>query len=102
MTRIPKRLALAGLLTLFACSDSNNPVTLVDLSFTLQGVVADAITGARLGGDLKLYLVQGPSIRGPSRLISGAGDPLEGEYAFTGVPLNFNGGNNIFKVIAIR
>jgi len=39
MMRIPKRLALAGLLTLFACSDSNNPVGLIDLTLTLQGEV---------------------------------------------------------------
>src|SRR2546430_2147298 len=102
MTRIRMRLALAGLLSLIACSDSNGPVNFVDLRFTLQGVVADAVTGARLGGDLKLSLVQGTEVRGPTRLITGSGDPLAGEYAFSGVPLNLNSGNNVFKVIAIR
>ena len=100
MNRVSKRLTMVGLLVMFACSSSSGP-TLLTVPFSLQGVVANAITGARIGGDIKLYLVQGATIRGPSRLITGTGDPLLGEYAFTGIPVEFNTGNNVWKVVAI-
>ena len=103
------RLAAAGLLlSLFACSGSSGTSassgspTVVGSTFTLQGVVADAITGARLGGDLKLYLVQGADVRGPSRLNSNTSDPLAGEYAFVGIPVEFNTGNQLWKIVAVK
>src|SRR6184192_259369 len=105
MNGITKRLAMAGLLIAVSCSGSNGILTLGQ-TYTLQGIVADAVTGARIGGDLKLYLIQGPEVRGPSRMISGANDPLLGEYAFTGIPVNFQSEestlNNTWKVVAVK
>jgi len=101
MNGITKRLAMAGLLIAVSCSGSNGILTLGQ-TYTLQGIVADAVSGARLGGDLKLFLVQGPEIRGPSRMITGTGDPLMGEYAFTGIPANLDRTNSVWKVVAIR
>ena len=105
MTRIANRLAMAGLLLAISCTGSSGILTL-GVSYTLQGIIADAVTGQRLGGDLKLYLIQGPEVRGPSRLITGTSDPLMGEYAFTGIPVTFAGfdgtPSNTWKVVAIR
>ena len=100
MNRIANRLAMAGLLLAVACSGSS--VETLGSTYTLQGIVADAVTGVRLGGDLKMYLIQGPEVRGPSRLITGTTDPLMGEYAFTGIPVAYGSGNNVWKVVAIR
>jgi hypothetical protein len=72
------------------------------MTFTLQGVVANAMNGARIGDDLKLYLVQGGTVRGPSRLVTNTTDPLAGEYAFTGIPVEFNLSNNLWKLVAIK
>ncbi len=101
MNRIANRLVIAGLLLLVACSGSNSIETLGS-TYTLQGIVADAVTGARLGGDLKMFLIQGPEVRGPSRLITGTTDPLMGEYAFTGVPVAYVSGNNTWKVVVVK
>lgn len=101
MNRIAKRLAMAGLLVMFACSSSSTGPVLLTIPFSLQGVVANAVTGARIGGDIKLFLIQGATVRGPSRLITATGDPLMGEYAFVGIPVEFNTGNNVWKVVAI-
>ena len=106
MKRIVNRLALAGLVTVAACSGgttitSNQPSESINLTGTLQGIVADAVTGKRVGGDLKLYLIQGSTVRGPSRLITGATDPLMGEYAFTGVPVTLQASDATWKVVAI-
>jgi hypothetical protein len=102
MIRIANRLAVAGLLLAVACSSSSGSATVIGMTFTLQGVVADALNGKRIGDDLKLYLVQGATIRGPSRLINNTGDPLAGEYAFTGIPVEFGNGNNMWKLVAIK
>src|SRR5438132_5011397 len=107
MNRVAKRLATAGLLVLLSCSGGSTysgsalPPDVLAMTFSLQGIVANAVTGARVGGDLKLFLVQGSTVRGPTRLITGASDPLAGEYAFTGIPVEFNSGNNIWKVVAV-
>ncbi len=101
MNRIAKRLAMAGLLVMFACSGSSSTTVLLTMPFSLQGVIANAVTGARIGGDIKLFLIQGATVRGPSRLITATGDPLQGEYAFVGIPVEFNTGNNVWKVVAI-
>jgi hypothetical protein len=103
MKGIVASLALAGLLCVSSCTTNNNNTQIIlGMTFTLQGVVADAVTGARLGGDLKLYLVQGAEIRGPTRLDSNTGDALAGEYAFVGIPLDFNNGNVTWKVVALK
>jgi hypothetical protein len=101
MIRFAKSLAVAGLLFAVGCSGTPAIQTL-GATYTLQGIVADAVTGARLGGDLKLFLIQGPEVRGPSRLITGTTDPLMGEYAFAGIPVAFAAGNSTWKVVAIR
>lgn len=100
MTRAVSRLAaVAGLMFAFSCGNPN--VLTLGQTYTLQGIIADAVTGARLGGsDLHLYLVQGSEVRGPTRLIS-SGD-LMGEYAFTGIPVQFATGNNVWKVVVIK
>lgn len=100
MNRIANRLAIAGLLLAVSCTDSK--VQTLGSTYTLQGIVADAVTGARLGSDLKLFLIQGPEVRGPSRLITGITDPLQGEYAFTGIPVEYSSGNNVWKVVAVK
>jgi hypothetical protein len=98
-------MAFAGLLIVLGCSSTsyfNNQHEVIGMTFTLQGVVANAMNGARIGDDLKLYLVQGGTVRGPSRLVTNTTDPLAGEYAFTGIPVEFNAGNNVWKLVAIK
>jgi hypothetical protein len=105
MSRIANRMAFAGLLIVLGCSSTsyfNNQHEVIGMTFTLQGVVANAMNGARIGDDLKLYLVQGGTVRGPSRLVTNTTDPLAGEYAFTGIPVEFNAGNNVWKLVAIK
>jgi hypothetical protein len=103
MIRIANRLAFAGLLFLLGCSsNSSSSVPVVGMTFTLQGVVANAMNGARVGDDLKLYLIQGGTVRGPSRLVTNLADPLAGEYAFTGIPVEFGTNNNLWKLVAIK
>jgi hypothetical protein len=99
MNRTANRLAMAGLLLAMSCGPG---VLTLGSTYTLQGIVADAITGARVGGDLKLFLVQGPEVRGPARLITGTTDPLMGEYAFTGIPVAYNSGDNVWKVVVVK
>src|SRR5436190_21369866 len=87
MIRLAKCLAYAGLFMAVSC---NGPVLLtLGQTYTLQGIVADAVNGSRLGSGVSLYLVQGPDVRGPSRLVT-SGD-LAGEYAFTGIPVDIAG-----------
>lgn len=102
MKRFAKTLTLAAAALAVACSSSPNNIQFANQTFTLQGVVADAISGQRIGGDLKLYLVQGSDVRGPSRLISNTADPLAGEYAFAGIPASTNCNNSSFKVVAVK
>lgn len=71
-------------------------------TYTLQGFVADATTGARIGGDVQLFLIQGATVRTPTRLNSGATDPLLGEFAFSGIPADYNTGNKRYKVVAVK
>lgn len=99
-------------LALAACATKENTNTTTEKpqptlefskTYTLQGFVADAVTGARVGGsDLQLFLVQGVDVRSPSRLNSGASDPLLGEFAFTGIPADFNIGNKRYKVVVVK
>jgi hypothetical protein len=102
--------AAAALVLTSACitKENTNTVTapaglVFDKTYTLQGIVADAVTGARVGGnDLKLYLVQGPDIRTPTRITRDAADPLFGEFAFSGIPADFNPTNKTYKVVAVQ
>ena len=99
MNRVSSRLAFAGLLLAISCGNPN--VLTLGQTWTLQGILADAVTGARIGGDVKVYLVQGSEVRGPSRLIT-SGD-LMGEYAFSGIPANFAGGSNQnWKLVVVK
>ncbi len=71
-------------------------------TFTLQGKIMDARTGAALSGDdLKLKLIQGTEIRDPSRLVTTANDPLAGEYAFSGIPLTTQD-QAYYKIVAMK
>jgi hypothetical protein len=99
-----KGVALAALVVgLSACSDSSKDIQYGQGTYTLQGVVMNAVTGARIGGDLKLYLIQGPDVRGPTRFISDSSDPLVGEYAFTGIPAEYDwSGAKTYKVVAVK
>lgn len=108
-----KSLAVVALLLAGACVTKENttttaPPALPEFSktYTLQGVVADAATGARLGGsDLRLYLIQGADVRSPARLNTDAADPLMGEFAFTGIPADYNTAaqpNKVYKVVAVK
>ncbi len=107
---ILKRVAAVSLMLSCACitkettTTTTTPVTNeFSKTYTLQGVVANAVTGERVGGnDLKLYLVQGADIRTPTRINGNVTDPLFGEYAFTGIPADFNLPNKTFKIVAIQ
>ncbi len=69
---------------------------------TLQGKIMDAVTGAGIGGDLQVFLIQGITDRGPDKLITGTNDPLIGEYAFANIPLDFNLGEITYKIVAVK
>lgn len=70
---------------------------------TLQGAVVDGVTGARLGGgDLSLTLVQGAELRTPTRVHTAASDPLLGEYAFSGIPIDVAAANRSFKLVVLK
>jgi hypothetical protein len=83
---------------LFGCGDSDNSATTqnqlppqeYNKTFTLQGRIMDAVTGAPLGnsGDstISMFLIQGVSDRGPNKLHTDPNDALVGEYAFAGIP----------------
>src|SRR6478735_2881877 len=101
MGRIMYGLAVSSAVMTAACSnDTLGDRKAINLTYTLQGVVSDAVTGARIGGDdLELYIVEGDDIRGPSRLNDDVTDPLAGEYAFSGIPVDFTAGNKTYKVV---
>jgi hypothetical protein len=74
---------------------------------TLQGKVMDAVTGNALGNDanseLKMWLIQGTSDRGPDKLITDPNDPLRGEYAFSGIPVSLDfSDDSCFKVVVVK
>ncbi len=75
-----------------------------DITFTLQGKIMDAITGAAIGGnDLKVYLVQGTTDRTPDKLVTNTSDPLVGEYAFSGIPASLvNATDAVYKVVVVK
>ena len=74
---------------------------------TLQGKIMDAVTGVAIGNDtnseLKIWLIQGTDNRGPSKLINDTSDPLCGEYAFSGIPVDGNDNGDIyFKIVVVK
>lgn len=78
-----------------------------DKTGTLQGKIMDAVTGAAIGNDanseLKIWLIQGTSDRGPDKLITDPNDPLRGEYAFSGIPVSLDfSDDSCFKVVAVK
>lgn len=116
MTRVRAFALLAVALATTACSTKDDtttnsttdfvpaaPVADWNRAYTLQGFVADATTGARIGGgDLQLFLIQGAAVRTPTRLNAGAADPLLGEFAFADIPLDANDTNKFYKIVAVK
>lgn len=100
-------IALSILIGTSGCAelfDANSSQTInnqtIDKKATIQGGVFDAVTGARIGGnDLKMTLVAGTSDRSPSKLNKDTNSDLMGEYAFSDVPVNVDGGNITFKMV---
>lgn len=54
---------------------------------TLQGTIYDGLTGERLGDSLEMYLIVGTDHRVPNKLVSDPNSILEGEYAYTEIPI---------------
>lgn len=73
-------------------------------TYTLQGAVYDAVTGARLGSDpsFKMYLIQGTEHRTPSKLVRSDANGLLGEYAFDNIPLNLYSSNTRYKLVVTQ
>lgn len=105
-------LALAALaIVASACTQKETTTTttappgLVEFNrtYTLQGFVADAVNGTRIGGsDLQLFLIQGDAVRSPTRTNFNAGDALLGEFSFSGIPADYNATNKTYKVVAVK
>lgn len=104
-----KKFALAAAMLVFAaCSpdlikqDGDEQFGQFTGTFTLQGKVMNAQTGAPIGGDdLKIKLIQGTSVRDPNRLIKDEKDMLVGEYAFSDIPLSLHW-NSEYKIVAVK
>lgn len=73
---------------------------------TLQGKIMDAVSGAAIGNDnnseLKIWIIQGTEDRGPNKLINDKNDPLCGEYAFSGIPVDINTTEITFKIVVVK
>lgn len=104
MSRTFGSLVAIPLVLATACSYTivgNKPV--FTATHTLQGTVMDALTGKRLGGDgLDVYLVQGAVQRKPDRLVRDDTDPMVGDFAFTSVPIAYNRGNVIYRLVVLN
>jgi hypothetical protein len=84
-------------------ANNAEPINEFNKTLTLQGKIMDATTGAGIGGDnLRVFLIQGASNRGPDKLNSGSTDPLIGEYAFAGIPISYVTNNTAYKVVVIK
>lgn len=75
-------------------SNNNQKNNEFDEKGTVQGTVFDAVSGARLAGDvlesLEITLVMGTTYKSPSKLVNNGGDDettFDGDYAFTNVPV---------------
>lgn len=107
-------LLLIGTMLFIGCGKTDNSATTQNVlppqdfnkTGTLQGKIIDATTGAALGNDadseLKIWLIQGTDDRGPSKLINDKNNPLCGEYAFSGIPVQFYAGDIAYKVVVIK
>jgi hypothetical protein len=115
MTRALRNLGMAALLLAAACITKENtgtntvyapaPQGLPEFTrtYSLQGAVIDANNGTRITGtDLYMRVVTGATIFSPARLMTDAADPLAGEYAFTGLPLDYNTNNQTFKMVVVK
>ena len=75
-------------------------------TFTLQGKIMDAITGAPIGNDstgtITMFLIQGDADRGPTKLHTDPADPLVGEYSISGIPADIAGDPVLYKVVVYR
>jgi hypothetical protein len=97
---------------MIGCGETDNSTTSAippqeyNKTFTLQGKVMDAITGAPIGNDatgtLSMFLIQGDFDRGPTKLHTAPNDPLVGEYSFSGIPADRNVGEVTYKVVVRR
>ncbi len=99
-------LVLAGGM-LWGCgstSTTNNPNTnglqYYNITGSIQGKIMDAITGDPISGsNLKVYLIQGTSVRGPNLLVTDPKSPLCGDYAFNSIPADINTGEIRYRVV---
>ena len=85
-------------------STTNNPNTnglqYYNITGSIQGKIMDAITGDPVSGsNLKVYLIQGTSVRGPNMLVTDPKNPLCGDYAFSGIPADINTGEIRYRVV---
>ena len=102
-------LVLAGGM-LWGCgstSTTNNPNTnglqYYNITGSIQGKIMDAITGAPVSGsNLKVYLIQGSSVRGPNTLITDPKSPLCGDYAFSNIPADVNTGEIRYRIAVAK
>ena len=102
-------LVLAGGM-LWGCgstSTTNNPNTnglqYYNITGSIQGKIMDAITGDPVSGsNLKVYLIQGTSVRGPNMLVTDPKNPLCGDYAFSGIPADINTGEIRYRVVVSK
>ena len=102
-------LVLAGGM-LWGCgstSTTNNPNTnglqYYNITGSIQGKIMDAITGDPVSGsNLKVYLIQGTSVRGPNMLVTDPKNPLCGDYAFSGIPADINTGEIRYRVVVAK
>lgn len=102
-------LLVGGMLFGLGCGTTNqaspspNAISQYDITGTLQGKIMDAVTGDPIGGsNLKMYLIQGTSNRGPSSLVTDINSPLAGNYAFSGIPVDLNTGEARFRVVVSK
>lgn len=94
---------------LFGCGTTNqaspspNELQYYNIKGSLQGKIMDAITGDPIGGsNLKVYLIQGSSTRGPNALVTDTNSPLCGNYAFSNIPADVNTGEIRYRVVVYK
>lgn len=101
-------LLVAGMLANCGSTNTTNTASTTSLqqyniTGSLQGKIMDAVTGAAIGGsDLKVWLIQGTSIRTPNTLIADSNNPLVGNYAFNNIPADINTGDIRYKVVVAK
>ena len=88
-------------------SSTNNPNTnglqYYNITGSIQGKIMDAMTGDPISGsNLKVYLIQGTSVRGPNMLVTDPKNPLCGDYAFNNIPADINTGEIRYRVAVAK